>query len=203
MQPHQRNQTMLRNFKLQMQPQAVPVSDFSFLTKPTSRKIVVSSDLDPNQSAGIDYGGVIAQGFCGPSNHEPHISRLRTQMRFFTPLSCDLEPDITKPNPRNIVISSDLDPDTSTSFGSGGVTYQGFRGPLLLNSSCHDFEKVDKGQKMSSQLWVRMAGYQNYITYAGRKLNNKLRMSGYQKYVSYRYVFISSFVSLKKYAVKI
>ena len=42
---HQQNQKMLRNFKLQMQPQAVPVSDFSILTKPTSMKIVASSDL--------------------------------------------------------------------------------------------------------------------------------------------------------------
>ena len=45
-----------------------------------------------------------------------------------------------------------------------------------------------------------MEGHQNYITYAGRKLNNKLRMAGYRKYISYRYVFISSFVSLTKYA---
>ena len=52
---------------------------------------------------------------------------------------------------------------------------------------------------MSSQLGVRIAGYRNYITYAGRKLNNKLCMAGYRKYVSYRYVFISSFVSLTKY----
>ena len=114
-----------------MQPQAVPVSDFSILTNPTSRKIVASSDLAPDPSASIDSGGVIAQGLCGP---------------------------------------------------------------FLLNSSCHDFETVDKGRKMSSQLWVRMAGYQNYITYAGRKLNNELRMAGYRKYISYRYVFMSSFV---------
>ena len=55
---------------------------------------------------------------------------------------------------------------------------------------------------MSSQMWVRMAGYQNYITYMGRKLNNLmwLRMAGYRKYISYRYVFISSLVSLTKYA---
>ena len=52
---------------------------------------------------------------------------------------------------------------------------------------------------MRSQLWVRMAGYQNYVTYAGRKLNNKLRMAGYRKYISCRYAFISSFVSLTKY----
>ena len=68
---------------------------------------------------------------------------------------------------------------------------------------------------MSSQLWLRMAGYRNYISsryvfissfvslikYAGRQLNNLmwLRMAGYQNYTSSRYVFISSFVSLKKY----
>ena len=57
---------MLLNFKLQMQPQAVPVSDFSILTKPTSRKTVVSSDLDPDPSAGIDSGRVIDQVFLGP-----------------------------------------------------------------------------------------------------------------------------------------
>ena len=80
---------MLQNFKLQMQPQAVPVSYLYILTKPTSRNTVASSDLDPDLSSVLDSGGVIAQGF--------------------------LE-------------------------------------QLLINSSCHDFEKVDKVQKMSSQL---------------------------------------------------
>ena len=59
-----------------MKPQAVPVSDFSVLTKPTSRKIVVSSYLDPGPSASLGSGGVIAQGLRIPSNHDPHISRL-------------------------------------------------------------------------------------------------------------------------------
>ena len=53
---------------------------------------------------------------------------------------------------------------------------------------------------MSIQLWVRMAGYRNYRMYAVRKLNNKLCMAGYRRYISYRYVFISSLVSLTKYA---
>ena len=75
---------MLRNSKLQIQPQAVPVSRFSILTNPTSRKNVASSDLDPDSSSVLDYGGVISQGF--------------------------LE-------------------------------------QLLLNSSCHDFEKVEKRRK--------------------------------------------------------
>ena len=108
---------MLQNFKLQIQPQAVPVSDFSILTKPNSRNTVASSDMDPGPSSVLDYGGVIAQGF--------------------------LE-------------------------------------QLLLNSSCHDFEKVEKGRKMSNQLWLRIAGYLNYL--------------------SSTYIFISSFVSLTKYA---
>ena len=42
---HYQLQTMIRNFKLQMQPQAESVSDFSILTKPTSRNIFASSDL--------------------------------------------------------------------------------------------------------------------------------------------------------------
>ena len=136
---HQQNQTMLRNFKLQMKPQAVPVSDFSILTKPTYRKIVTSFDLATDPSAGLDYGGGISQGFRGPSNHDPHISHLQIQTRFFTPLSCDLEPDITKTTPRKIVVSSDLASYPSTSIGSRGVMAQGFRGPFLLNSSCHNF----------------------------------------------------------------
>ena len=73
---HHHNQTMLRNFKLQMQPQAMPFSDFSMLTKPTSRKISTSSDLATDLSAGLNYGGAIALGFRGLSNHDPHISHL-------------------------------------------------------------------------------------------------------------------------------
>ena len=49
---HQNNQTMLRNFKLQMQPQAESVSDFSILTNPISRNTIASSDLTPDPSAG-------------------------------------------------------------------------------------------------------------------------------------------------------
>ena len=56
---HQRDQTMLRHSKLQMQPQAVLVSDFSILTKPTSSKTVASSYMAPDPSSGLDSGGVI------------------------------------------------------------------------------------------------------------------------------------------------
>ena len=39
--------TQFQNFKLQMQPQEVPVSDIS-LSKVTSQKIFVSADMDPD-----------------------------------------------------------------------------------------------------------------------------------------------------------
>ena len=87
---------------------------------------------------------------------------------------------LNKPTSRKTVASSDMDPDPSSGINYGGVIAQGFRGLFLLNSSCHDFEKVYKGQKMSSQLWIHMAGYRNYLLYT--------------------YVFISSFVSVTKYA---
>ena len=74
------------------------------LNKPTSRKIFESSDLATDPSARLDSGGAITQGFCGPSNHDPHIPRLQTQTRLFTPISCDLEPDITKPTPNEAYI---------------------------------------------------------------------------------------------------
>ena len=36
------------------------------ITKTTPRKIFASSDLATDPSAGLNYGGLIAQGFCGP-----------------------------------------------------------------------------------------------------------------------------------------
>ena len=137
----------------------MPVSDFSF-SKVTYQNILVSADLDPD----LDSFQEIAQVFSEPSNHDPHTSHLRTQMWFFTPVSCDLEPAITTPTSMKIFFSSDLVPDPSAGFDSVGVIAQGFRGPFLLNISCHHFGKVDEGQKMSSQLWLRMAGYLNYIS---------------------------------------
>ena len=125
---------MLQNFKLQIQPQAVPVSDF-YIFKVTYQNILVSADLDPD----IDPVQAIARVFSKPSNHEPHTSRLRTQTQFFTPLSCDLEPDTTKPISVKILVSSNLGPDPSTSLDSGGVIAQGFHGTFLLNRSCHNF----------------------------------------------------------------
>ena len=46
---HERNQTMLQNFKLQMQPQAVPVSGVS-ISKVPSQKIFVSAETKPYKS---------------------------------------------------------------------------------------------------------------------------------------------------------
>ena len=44
---HERDQTRLQNFKLQMQPKSVHVSDFS-LSKVIYKNILVSADLDPD-----------------------------------------------------------------------------------------------------------------------------------------------------------
>ena len=96
---HDRNQTMyncmfapLQNFKLQMQSQAVPASDLS-LSKVTYQNIFVSSDLAPD----LDPFQGINRAFSKPYNIDPKISHFQTKKRFVTPLSCDLEPDITKP----------------------------------------------------------------------------------------------------------
>ena len=87
---------------------------------------------------------------------------------------------------RKIVVLSDLSHDPSAGLDFKGVIAHGFRGLFILNSSWSDFEKVDEGRKLISQLWVRMAGYRNYINYVGQKLNTTmwLRMAGYRKYIS-------------------
>ena len=133
-----------------------------------SREIVVSSDLDPD----LDPVQAIAPVF-------------RETYKFFTPLQCDLEPEVNKPTSkkivvssnlspdpssdltsRKIVVSSDLDPDPSAGLYFTRVITQGFNGPFLLNSFWRDFEKIDEKRKLSSQLW-----------YAGRK-RVWLRMAG-------------------------
>ena len=122
---------MLRNFKLQMQPQAVPVSDFSILTKPNSRKTVASSDLAPDPSASLDSGEVIAQGFRGTSNHQRdqtmlQNSKLKMQLQAVPVSDFSI---LTKPTSRKTVTSSDMVPDPSANIDSGEVIAQGFRGP--------------------------------------------------------------------------
>ena len=117
-----------------------------------------------------------------------------------------------KPTSRNIFSSSDLATDPSAGIYYVVVIAQGFLGTFILNSSCHDFEKVDEGRKMSSQLWytgrkinnlmwLHMAGEFMSINILGYSLSSQLwlRMAGYLDYIPSRYVFISSFVSLTKY----
>ena len=201
----------LQNLNLQMQPQAVPVYYLS-VYKVTYHNIFVSVDLDTD----LYPVHTIARVFRKTPNHDPHTSRLWTQTRIFTPISCDLEPEITERTSRKIIVSYDLAPDPSACINSKGLIAQGFRGTFLLNFLCNNFEKVDEGRKMSSQLWVRMAGYRNYIScrygfissfvslikYVGQNLNNLmwLRMAVHRNDISYIYVFISSFASLTKYA---
>ena len=193
------------------------------INKPTSKKNVVSSNLSPDPSADLASRKIVVL-----SDPDPNIDPVQAIVpvfsetsKLFTPIQCDLEPEINNPTSRKIVVSSnlspypsadiayskivvssDLDPDPSAGLDFKGVIAQGFSGPFLLNSSWHDFETVDKERKLCSQLWVRMVGFRNYIKYAERKLNTLmwLRMAGYRKYISYRYVFISSLVSLSKYA---
>ena len=143
---YEQDQTMYHYLvaKLQIQSQAVTVYYFS-LSKVTYQNILVSTDLDPD----LDTVQEISQVFSETSNHDPHTSRLQTQTRFFTPLSCDFETDITTPTSRKIVISSNLGPDLSAGFDYGEVIDQGFRGPFLLNSSFRDFEKLTKDEKLA------------------------------------------------------
>ena len=108
--------SQLQNSKLQMQPQAVPVSDLS-LSKFTSQRIFVSADL----ATGIDPVQGIDRVFSEPSNLDPHTSRLQTQTWFVTLLSCDIEPDITNPTNRKIFVSADMDPYLDTVHGIARV----------------------------------------------------------------------------------
>ena len=62
-----------------------------------SREIFVSSDLAPY----LDPVQAIAPVFSKTS-------------KFFTPLQCDLEPELNKPTSRKIDVSSNLYPDSSS-----------------------------------------------------------------------------------------
>ena len=132
----------------------------------------MDTDLDPIQWT--------TWVFSGPSNLDPPKSCLWTLTQSVTPLSCDLEPDITKPNSGKIFVSADMAHDLSAGIDSVWVISWVFRDTFILNSSYHDFEKSNEGRKMSSQLWLRMAGHLNYI------------LSIYE-------FSSSSYVSLKKY----
>ena len=76
------------------------VSDLS-LSKVTSQKIFVLDDLNPD----LDPVQAITRFFSENS-------------KFFTPLQCDLEPEINKPTSRKIVVSSNLDSDPSADITS-------------------------------------------------------------------------------------
>ena len=102
---HQQDQTILRNSKLQMQPQTVPDSHFSILTKPTSRKTVASSNMAPDPSSGLDSGGLIAQGFCGTPNHQRDQTMLRNSKLQMQPQAVPVSvfSILTKPTSRKTV----------------------------------------------------------------------------------------------------
>ena len=123
---HERNQTMynymvtqLQNFKLQMQYMVNKLHERNLLhlnrlhdrNKLMHHNTFVSYDLAPD----IDPFQVITWIFSEPSNLDPKAPRLQTQTRFVTPLSCDLQPDITKPTSRKIFVSAETKPFKSDS----------------------------------------------------------------------------------------
>ena len=85
------------------------------LKTPTFKKTVASSDLDPDPSSGIDYGGVITQGFRGPSNHQWDQTMLRNFMLQMQPQAVPVSYFyiLTKPTSKKTVVSSDTAPDPS------------------------------------------------------------------------------------------
>ena len=141
----------ISSFKCNLRQCLALISLFPRLPNRSFLSYDLAPDLDPAQG--------IARVFREPSNLDPRTSRHQNQTRFVTPLSCYLKHDINKPTSRTIVVLDDLDPYLSAGLDSGRVIAQVFRETFLLNSSCHDFEKSDEGQKMSSQLWQRMLGY--------------------------------------------
>ena len=54
-----------------------------------------------------------------PSGIDPHASRLWTQKRFVTSLSCDLEPDIPIPTYQDIFILNGMTPELSAVIDPG------------------------------------------------------------------------------------
>ena len=58
---------------------------------------------------------------------------------------------LNKRTSKKAVASSDLAPDPSAGLDSGGVISQGFRGPFLLNSSCHDQLPLQNRDRLSDQ----------------------------------------------------
>ena len=158
------------------------------ITIPKFRKIFILADLDPDLSSGLNPGRLIALVFRKTSYIDTHTSRLWLQTRFVISLSCDLEPDITMTISWNIFLSPDMDPDLSAGLDHDRGISRVLHKPFPLDLSCHDFEKAEKGWKLSSQLWIRMVGDLIYIfsrylfslylisltAYEGEKMYNKM-----------------------------
>ena len=88
---HDRMVTQIQNFKLQMQPQSVPVSDIS-PSKVIPQNIFSSAYLDPD----LDPFQGITQVFRKPSDLDPRTLHLQTQARFSHPSVVTL--NLTSPN---------------------------------------------------------------------------------------------------------
>ena len=182
---YERNQTMYNDIvaKLQDVKQYVQYMLKIYVSddlNPDLDPIFVSSNLPPDPSADLASREIVVSSDLAPDlDPVQAITPVFSETsKFFTPLQCDLEPEINKPTSkkidvssnlspdpssdlasRKIVISSDLDPDPSAGLDFTGVIAQGFSEPFLLNSSCCYFETIDEERKLSNQLW-----------YAGQKL---------------------------------
>ena len=116
----------LQNVKLEMQ-YMVNLLD---LSKVTSQKIVVSDDLNLD----LDPVQEIARVFSETS-------------KLFTTLQCDIETEINKPtSSRNIVVSSNLSPDTSSDIDSRKIIVLSDLAPYLdpVQAIARVFNKTSK-----------------------------------------------------------
>ena len=142
---HEKNQKMLQNFKLQIQPQSVSVSDIS-LSKVTYQKIFGNSISRSETSLLWNLPQVIKLASCQRLNiSKSETSCLRTQTWFVTPLSYDLESDITKPTSSKIVVSAKTKPSES------GPSI--FRKRTQLTKVEHFHQLIRKLHQLMPQTW--------------------------------------------------
>ena len=92
-----------------------------------------------------------------PSDLDPHTSCLQNHTKSVTSLSYDFEPEITMHTSKKIIILNNIDHDLSAGLNTDQENSQVSRKKFIINSSCHDSEKVDEKQKLSSQPWLRIS----------------------------------------------
>ena len=128
-----------------MQPQAVLVSGLS-LSKVTSQKIFGNIISKSETSCLQNLTQVIKVASCQQLNiSKSETPCLQTQTWFTTPLSCDLEPGITKPTSRNIFVSAETKPSKSDPSS--------FRKLTQLTKVAHFHQIMRKYHRLIPQNW--------------------------------------------------